>query len=863
MPMRRYLYAVVAGSSLSVILSAQAQVTPTATAAAPRSAAVGDETTPGISGEAVEEIIVNARRKEELIQDVPQSIDAVSGKSLEELDLLNFQDLGNVVAGLTLQTGTITTLRGVTFSPVSGASPTVSLYVNDAPVQSAFLFNSTFDVGQFEVLRGPQGTYRGQSAPTGAINLTTRTPDLYEFGGSGSVTVTNLSERNFQGALNMPLIEDKLALRIAGLADHNDNGGITSVNSTAQPASDTNAFRATLRAEPTDSLSAILMFQNLRSTLSSFSASATYGGPATGGPVLGTPNGYAQPFVQPPGYNGQSIAMGQLLSAAHDIGYSSTRQQIATAEVGYRLFGQKLSYNGGYSKIFPGPNVSWGDADNMLNGGNYPGVTINTNLKRLTNELRLSAEERIAGIFDYVVGIYHQKEDITNSVNMLSSFEPGAFGSPAGAPIPGNPNLAYAIFSPENVPSHTTETSEFANVTAHLWWETELSAGIRLIRANSNSVRTNGTTAALKAQNCALGGVPSTNYPGLCDVTIPGGVNSAFVSNYTRKPSVYNFSLSHHFTPDIMAYFSTGSSWRAGPVQSAFPDVGSEDPVINSFNYLPDEKSKSYELGLKTSWLDRRLQTDIAVFHQTYQNFVTGGATLGLIPYRTDNPGILPVNLKYGPYFFFNVPAKVDGIDFSTSYVITKNWNVRAAFSYADGKISNATTPCYDPTFTGTAAQFNPSNFAALFAYVAQLAAHNEHVALCSGYNGSTATTATWTGNVESEYSHPITSSVDGYVSGLVTYTPRNPYSSQTYTVPSNALVNLYVGFRNPATGWEIQVFAKNLFKREFVSALQSTAPVANSQIGGYFGSPGYIDGISYGPRQEFGLTVRYAVGSR
>ena len=62
-----------------------------------------------------------------------------------------------------------TTLFGVTFDVTTGAQPTVALYMNDAPVGALFLFQSLFDIGQIEVLKGPQGTTRGVSAPMCSI----------------------------------------------------------------------------------------------------------------------------------------------------------------------------------------------------------------------------------------------------------------------------------------------------------------------------------------------------------------------------------------------------------------------------------------------------------------------------------------------------------------------------------------------------------------------------------------------------------------------------------------------------------------------------------------------------------------------
>ncbi|HEX7853656.1 MAG TPA: Plug domain-containing protein [Sphingobium sp.] len=117
------------------------------------------------------DIVVTARRKDELVQEVPATINVVSADQMEKLNFRTFTDVQQLVPGLSLEGGgsylTTATVRGVQFNPVaSGTNPTVEFYLNDTPIASNFLFNSTFDLGQFELLRGPQGTLRGRASAT-------------------------------------------------------------------------------------------------------------------------------------------------------------------------------------------------------------------------------------------------------------------------------------------------------------------------------------------------------------------------------------------------------------------------------------------------------------------------------------------------------------------------------------------------------------------------------------------------------------------------------------------------------------------------------------------------------------------------
>ena len=74
------------------------------------------------------------------------------------------------------------------------------MYLNEMPVEPNTMFQATFDIGQIEVLRGPQGTLRGRSSPSGAITYTTRRPDLTEVGGYISMLGTSRGDINMQGA---------------------------------------------------------------------------------------------------------------------------------------------------------------------------------------------------------------------------------------------------------------------------------------------------------------------------------------------------------------------------------------------------------------------------------------------------------------------------------------------------------------------------------------------------------------------------------------------------------------------------------------------------------------------------------------
>src|SRR5580698_7013683 len=104
----------------------------------------------GDTSERLEEVIVTARRMEETLQDVPESVSVVSSDTIQKNNLLTFNDLEKVVPGLQLQStpngfSVAASLRGVTYNEITNEPPTVRFYMNDAPVENEIIFSSLFD----------------------------------------------------------------------------------------------------------------------------------------------------------------------------------------------------------------------------------------------------------------------------------------------------------------------------------------------------------------------------------------------------------------------------------------------------------------------------------------------------------------------------------------------------------------------------------------------------------------------------------------------------------------------------------------------------------------------------------------------
>ena len=207
--------------------------------------AAAEEDTGGIV-----DIVVTATRRDESANRIPVAIQALGGEQLAKLNITNFEKLveylpsvrtasrGPGISSVYIR-GLSTDTAGAQILGVAGVQPNVALYLNDAPASTPGrnLDIHATDFERIEVLPGPQGTLFGASAMGGAIRYITNKPNLTEFkaGFTLGAASTKKGAASFsaEGFVNIPIIEDKLAIRIAAYSDH-QGGYIDNVPGTYQ-----------------------------------------------------------------------------------------------------------------------------------------------------------------------------------------------------------------------------------------------------------------------------------------------------------------------------------------------------------------------------------------------------------------------------------------------------------------------------------------------------------------------------------------------------------------------------------------------------------------------------------------------------
>ena len=155
------------------------------------------------------------------VQSIPIAITALSQEQLTSTQTAGGPDLVKQVPNLTFSktnfTGYNIQIRGIGTQAISVTTdPAVAVAFNDIPfIRNHFFEQEFYDVGQVEVLRGPQGTLYGRNATAGVVNVVSARP-TDQFEAMASADLGNYHNRRFEGMINLPIVDDRLDLRVAG-----------------------------------------------------------------------------------------------------------------------------------------------------------------------------------------------------------------------------------------------------------------------------------------------------------------------------------------------------------------------------------------------------------------------------------------------------------------------------------------------------------------------------------------------------------------------------------------------------------------------------------------------------------------------
>ena len=601
----------------------------------------------------LEEIVVTATKRGNVsIQDTAIAIQALTDDMLESRGIVEFVDWAYAVPGLDFRDNGPGDKQYIVRGISSRAASPVGVYFNEAVLTANNTTNEgggrnaeikLYDIERIEVLKGPQGTLYGANSMAGTVKIISKRPQFNEFDSyvEGLLSTTEKGSESYNGSavLNMPLIEDELALRLVGWYENN-GGYIDQIRHGVKDANeeDTHGIRVQLRYEPVDYLrfNVMALYQDTEvDDVSRYTEGASLIPPA---PPLET-------IAGGPELAATRIPGGDLLN--HDYVFQPWKDEseIYSFQVEWDIGQLTLT---GASNWFERENLYGFDSastDFTFRGVGYPFVSTASfpqERSLWSNEIRLASQ--FDGRFNFVLGGYVQVEEADYDVEIVVSgpegrrlpFDPtteGYFGPETGKP--GNAafgrTLSYSLF----------QSALFGELTFDFTDRVTIHAGGRFFWSDQEIEE-----QAIKPIG-AIGAGPV--------------LNTDFTSNrFTPK-----ISFSYDVTDDAMLYFTYAEGFRVGGINQRTPFA----PIPPSYN--PDNLS-NLEAGWKTAWMENRLTLNGSVYWIYWEDIqvVQADAITGIFNF-VSNGG----------------EAHIRGVEAQVDFIPVSEWEFSAALAYTDAEI--------------------------------------------------------------------------------------------------------------------------------------------------------------------------------
>ena len=585
----------------------------------------------------LEEIVVTATKRTANLQSVKASVGVLTGNNLKDSGYTGLEDYAKAIPSLDIVDANPiqqrVTIRGVS-NTVGPAL--VGFYVDEIPLTSSQFDQPALralDLERLEVLRGPQGTLYGEGSIGGTIRYVTNKPDTTDFSGSVSATYSDMAQSadeglKLSGVINLPLVEDKLAVRV--VAFKNDNSGyIDNAGLDLKDVNSSDAFggRVAVRWKPTDSIT--------------IDASAHLNHIEIDGGSASAPGTYIQ--------DGSSFFSEGLLSVREDEfeAYNLT----ANIDLGWADF---LSAS------------TWTDRETSASGGLSPDLadfiigTINfgfggsaTDAARFSNsesanfsqEIRLSSKGESNLV--WILGGFYQKLESSQIVKFNA--------------LPDSTPLLEMFFGPgaelfgNKFEDETKRVALFGSLTYHLSDQLSVEAGLRWF---DEDVKMTSSIWGL-----VIGG-PFTE-PALPPLDSSGD-----------KGVIPRIAMSYDLSDDSMIYASASKGFRSSSPYTQSQFAVDVDGILDGLTGVPAETLWSYEFGVKSMLLEDKLRINASVYHVDWANY----RTLVLLNAGTGDVAQRDVG-----------DASILGFEVEVTALITDHFQLTFSGNVADAETNSAT----------------------------------------------------------------------------------------------------------------------------------------------------------------------------
>jgi iron complex outermembrane receptor protein len=676
-----------------------------------------------VADEELAEIVVTAQKRAENVQNVPIAMQAYSGEQLQKSGVSEITDIVQLAPNLNVVVQNALSqhivIRGVGTNEFFGNAPSsVGTYMDEVTMNSSYMSTlGLFDMERVEVLRGPQNSLFGRNTTGGAVNFISRQPVVGADGVDGRVALTygkdNLTE--LEAGVSFPL-GSKAALRVAGIWHQRD--GIWNNLDTGDDHygdEDRHSLRATLVVSPSEATHFTASLHSARSNgdaqpqkmagaLAPLSATNTALRINDLLPFAGNidwEHGVLNTVGNAPAVNIENFD--RLTTRWQDVWNGGSQRAELEVDGGFLKFSHDfgaatLTSITSYDKTH-GFYEEDNTGDGNVQGAGTPAVThdvlvidMDQEYKQFTQELRLASSDDAAR-FRWITGLYYLKEtatlaqDIRFGANGFPGAHPSAVGITPPAlfdviPNPYGDTVSFSIHHLEDL-----SYSVYGQVDWGFTDKLNLTVGLRYTRDDKSDpfvyagafvkpVPWDPSIYIGEQQILDLSaGLPSC---------LPRGNPPYFVhcaDTETTRPDLENsevggkIGLQYHANENVMFYGSYSRGFKSGKFDLEF--LHTNDTPFPQ-RPLDPETLDAFEVGLKSTLLDRSLIINAALFYNIWKD------------QQVFNVGV------NGPEFFNLPESHIRGAELETSWVPAEHWFVSANLGFLDTELTDVTGIDFD-----------------------------------------------------------------------------------------------------------------------------------------------------------------------
>ena len=535
---------------------------------------------------AVDEVVVTAQKRAENLQDVPVSVTAFSGQSLADRGVTNVIGLNNLAPGLRVSSGDAAAnpkifIRGVGLSDFNpNSSSGVGIYVDGVYVSSPLAqMAGFFDIGQIEILRGPQGTLYGRNTNGGAVNVTTKRP-TQAFTAEASVEYATYDAVNLTAGVGGGVIPGVLAVRAAG--QFVDDGGYTYNRVSGHDLNETRywALRLSALYTPSEDIEALFQVNRFANRGDATQPQHRALFPATPGAT--GPDGFCAPAFY------GTAQCGDLFGYVDTDGDDRALDANSEGKDKIDLFGASANivWDLGDVSLVSVTAFSWAHRNAFENTDANPAQMLEINYlarqRQFTQELRLQSNDPGARL-KWVLGAYYMDETVrdASTQDVLRDLRP-LF--PDGFSLE---NSVAAFSYP-----YTQKTKSYAAFGQADYQVTDRLTATVGLRYSADD--------------------KSFDYRSQAE----GGLIVLLTSKQDKTFSAWSgrLGLRYELTDDASVYATYNRGFKSG---GFFGGLATTPEELIPYD---NEKLDAFEVGLKSELLERRLRLNLSAFYYDYQD---------------------------------------------------------------------------------------------------------------------------------------------------------------------------------------------------------------------------------------------------